>query len=59
MAASLSAGYLRVEFCTGGCQETTCAREAEESPMLEAIAREQPLKTQQPGKKLSWCCGDF
>jgi hypothetical protein len=32
--------------------------EAEESPILEAIAREQ-LMTQQAGKRLSGCCGDL
>jgi hypothetical protein len=29
---------------------------AEESPLLEAVARER-LKTQQAGKRLSGCCG--
>jgi hypothetical protein len=29
------------------------AREAEESPMLEAVARERLLKTQQAGKGLA------
>jgi hypothetical protein len=33
-------GPLRVEFCMGGCENKTLAREAEESPLLEAIARE-------------------
>jgi hypothetical protein len=28
-------------------------RETEESPLLEAIAREQPMKTQQAGKGLA------
>jgi hypothetical protein len=40
---------LRVEFCTGGCEDRTLAREAEESPMLEAVVRERLLKTQQAG----------
>jgi hypothetical protein len=31
--------------------------EAEESPLLEADAREQLLKIQQAGKRLSGCCG--
>jgi hypothetical protein len=33
--------------------------EAEESPLLEAVAKEQLLKTQQAGKMLSGCCGDL
>jgi hypothetical protein len=32
--------------------------EAEESPLLEAIAREELMKAQQTGKRLSVCCGD-
>jgi hypothetical protein len=34
------------EFCTGNCEDSTRAREAEESPLLEAIAREWLVKTQ-------------
>jgi hypothetical protein len=41
-----------VEFCTGVCEERTGAREAEESAMIEGIARER-LKTQQTGKDLA------
>jgi hypothetical protein len=48
-----------VEFCTGGCEDRTCAREAEESPLLEAVARERPVKTQQAGKTLNGRCGDL
>jgi hypothetical protein len=33
--------------------------EAEESPLLEAVAREWLMKTQQAGKGLSSCCGDL
>jgi uncharacterized CHY-type Zn-finger protein len=33
------------EFCTGGCEDRTWEREAEESPQLEAVARERLLKT--------------
>jgi hypothetical protein len=33
------------EFCLGGC-------EAEDSPLLEAVARERLVKTQQAGKGL-------
>jgi hypothetical protein len=39
------------EFCTGGC-DITCARDAEESPLLEAVLCEQLVKTQQAGKGL-------
>jgi hypothetical protein len=31
----------------------TCSREAEESSLLEAVARERLLKTQQAGKGLA------
>jgi hypothetical protein len=34
----------------GGCEERNRAREAKESPLLEAVAREQLMKTQQAGK---------
>jgi hypothetical protein len=33
------------QFCTGVCEERTWGREAEESPLLEAIARKRPVKT--------------
>jgi hypothetical protein len=46
------------EFCVVRCDKKTRAWEAEESPLLKAIARE-PLLTQQAGKWLSWCCGDL
>jgi hypothetical protein len=35
------------------------AREAEESPLLEAVVRERLLKAQRAGKRLSGCCGDL
>jgi hypothetical protein len=35
------------QFCTGVCEEMTWARKAEESPMLEAVARKRLVKTQQ------------
>jgi hypothetical protein len=38
---------------------TMWAREAKESQLLEAVARQRLLKAQQAGKKLSWCCGDL
>jgi hypothetical protein len=34
-------------------------QEAEESPLLEAVAREWLMKTQQAGKRLNGCCGDL
>jgi hypothetical protein len=46
------------EFCTGGCDKRTWAREAEESPLLEAVARERLVKTA-GWKRLSGCCGDL
>jgi hypothetical protein len=36
----------------------TLAREAEESPLLEAVPRER-LMTQQAGERLSECCCDL
>jgi hypothetical protein len=45
------------QFCTGGCEDRTSSREAEESPLLEVVAREQLMKTQQVGKRFSGCCG--
>jgi hypothetical protein len=32
------------QLCTGVCKERTWAREAEESPLLEAVAREPLVK---------------
>jgi hypothetical protein len=43
----------------GGCEDRTCAREDEESPLLEAVVRERLMKTQQGGKGLGECCGDL
>jgi hypothetical protein len=42
-----------VEFCKGGGNKRTWAREAEESPLLEAVARERLVRTQQAGKGLA------
>jgi hypothetical protein len=39
------------EFCTGVWDA--------EPPLLEAVAREWPVKRQQAGKKLSGFCGDL
>jgi hypothetical protein len=41
------------EFCMGGCEERTGAREAEESSLLEAVVRERMVKAQQAGKCLA------
>jgi hypothetical protein len=41
------------ELCTGSCKDRICAREAEESTLLEAVARERVLKTQQAKKGLA------
>jgi hypothetical protein len=41
------------KFCMGGCENRTLARDAEESPLLEAIAREQLVRTQQARKGLA------
>jgi hypothetical protein len=53
MATSLGVRQLRVEFCTGGCEEKTRVLEAEESPLLEVVARERLMKAQQSGNGLS------
>jgi hypothetical protein len=37
----------------GGYEDGTWAQEAEESPLLEAVATELQLKTQQAGKGLA------
>jgi hypothetical protein len=37
----------------GGCEDRTWAHEAEKSQLLEAIAKEQLVKTQQVGKGLA------
>jgi hypothetical protein len=39
MAASLGISHLRVEFCMGGCEERTLAREAEEYDVFAVISR--------------------
>jgi hypothetical protein len=38
---------LRVKFCTGRSEDRIWAHEAEESPLLEAVASEQLLETLQ------------
>jgi hypothetical protein len=46
-------------FRMDGCDKRTWAREAEDSPLLEAVARERLMKEQQAGKSLRGRCGDF
>jgi hypothetical protein len=41
------------KFCTVGCEDRTREREAEEYPLLEAVAKERLVKTQQAGKGLA------
>jgi hypothetical protein len=43
----------------GGCEDRTWTHEAEESPLLEAVAREWLVKIQQAGKRFIRCCGDL
>jgi hypothetical protein len=45
--------WIDTEFWTGGCDQRTWEREAEESPLLEAVARVRLVKTQQAGKGLA------
>jgi hypothetical protein len=47
MAASLAvvSCQLRVEFCTRVCKDGILARKFQESPLLEAVARERLVKT--------------
>jgi hypothetical protein len=47
------------ELCTGGYEDRTWVREAEGSPLLEAVTRERLVKTQPARKRLSGCCGDL
>jgi hypothetical protein len=42
-----------VAFWMGSFEDRTSACEAEGSPLLEAVAREQLVKTQQAGKGLA------
>jgi hypothetical protein len=59
MAASLGISQLRVEFCTGCCENRTREREAEEFFPLEAVARKRLMKRQQAGKMFCRYCGDL
>jgi hypothetical protein len=40
-------------FSTGVCEERNWAHEAEESPLLEAVARGRLVKIQEAGKRLA------
>jgi hypothetical protein len=46
-----------VEFCTEGCEHRTWVREAEESPVLEAVTKQRLVKTLQTGEDLA--CSDL
>jgi hypothetical protein len=48
-----SVQFSSVQSFPGVCEERIWAREDEESPLLEAIARERLVKTQQTGKGLA------
>jgi hypothetical protein len=50
---------MRVEFCTKGFRDGTRGREVEESPLLEAAARERLIKTQEAEKSINGYCGDL
>jgi hypothetical protein len=51
-------GATDLSVVSGGYEDMTWAREAEESLLLEAVARKHLMKTQQAGKGLSVWCGD-
>jgi hypothetical protein len=44
---------MSVQLFTRGCKDRTSVREAEEYPLLKAIARERLVKTKQAGKGLA------
>jgi hypothetical protein len=46
-----------VQSCTGVCEDRTSARESEEHPLLEAVARERLVKTRQARKGLAGAVG--
>jgi hypothetical protein len=48
-----------VQLWDGGQTGMAWVRDAEESPLLEAVVRERVVNTQQAGKKLCGCCGDL
>jgi hypothetical protein len=45
------------ELCAGDCEDRIRARAAEESLLLEAVAREMVVKTQNAGKGLAGAVG--
>jgi hypothetical protein len=55
MVASLGvvSCHLRVELCTGGREDRTWTREAEESSLLEAVAWERLMKHSRVEKDLA------
>lgn len=50
-------GQTEVDLCNGVWEDRTWAQKAEESPQLEAVARERLLKTLQAGEDLA--CSDL
>jgi hypothetical protein len=46
-----------LEFCPRDCEDRTWADEAEESPLLEAVAREQLVEDTAGQKRFSKRCG--
>jgi hypothetical protein len=46
-----------IQFCTGAYEERTWMRQAEESQLLEDVARERLVKTHQVGEGSA--CSDF
>jgi hypothetical protein len=49
---------LLVESCTEAVKRGLEPK-AEQSPLLKAVFKEQLMKTQQAGKRLSGCCDDL
>jgi hypothetical protein len=53
-------GRIKASFCIGICEERSCRREAAESPLPEAVARERLVKTtRQASWMFSGCCGNL
>jgi hypothetical protein len=48
-----------IQFCKGDCEDRASAREAEESRLLEAVAREQLVEETAGWKRLNGCCVDL
>jgi hypothetical protein len=47
------------EFCTGGYEESTWGRKAEESSLLEAVIKGTAGEDTAGWKRISRCCGDL